>query len=132
MPRSSAAITRAAQDRRYPSSRNSSSAMPYPSSTIPAKAGTHSAAAVQVVIEIDPMPILRLDQIDLPIPSPALDLFFSTQGRVPVVVALKPYQAVHSVFGGESRHHLVFVFPDSPGEVGRPPDVQRAIRSARQ
>ena len=78
------------------------------------------------------MPVLRLDQIDFPVPSPALDLFFSTQDRVPVVMAFKPYQAIHRVFGRESRYYLVFVFPDSPGKVSRPPDVQRAIRSARQ
>ena len=78
------------------------------------------------------MPVLRLDQINLPIPSPALGLFFSTEGRFPIFMVLKPYQAVDAVFCCESGHHFVFVFPDAPGEVGRPPDVQRAICSARQ
>jgi hypothetical protein len=63
--------------------------------------------AGQVVIEIDPIPILCLDQIDLPIPSPALDLFFLAWRLFPVVMVLKPYQAINAVFSQTRRARWV-------------------------
>src|ERR1700730_15234355 len=88
MPRSSPAVTRALHERRYPSSRNNSSLIASTSHTRsrrrPGPIVQRPLRTGQAVIEIDPILVLCLNQIDLPIPSPALDLFFSAQGRFPV------------------------------------------------
>src|SRR5713101_5082591 len=60
----------------------------------------------QVGIKINPVPIICLDQIDLPVSPPLLDLLFATQRRFVVVVNLKPNQPIYSVFRREPGTNL--------------------------
>lgn len=83
-----------------------------------------------VLIQVAPFRVVRLDQRQLPSPSPLLDgllpLERGSHGRVYLV----PYQRMHAVALGEPSDEVLLVLPDAPSEVRGDADVERAVAPA--
>ena len=65
------------------------------------------------------MRILPLDQINLPIPLPFLDLSFADQRGFEGFVRFEPDEPVHPVFRGETGNGFALVLPDAARQIGR-------------
>ena len=59
------------------------------------------------------MGVIALDQVHPPVALPLLELLLATNGRLGVVMCLKPDEAVNAVFGREAGNGFCLVLPDA-------------------
>ena len=78
------------------------------------------------------MRIVALDQVDLPLPVPALELLFSQYRAFHVSEHLEAYEPIDCVAAGESRHAAGTMLVQTAKQVGCDAYVKRAIWSAAQ
>src|SRR5436190_9563017 len=83
-------------------------------------------------IEVDPLRIVRFDELDFPRPFPFLDLPLSGKCCFQRGVLLVPYQPIYAVPGGETRDGFHLVLPNALHQVGCHPDIQCSKGSAAQ
>lgn len=76
------------------------------------------------------MRVVPLEQIDLPIALPLLELFFAAQRRGRSIVRLKPNQPLDLVSFRKAGDELVFVLPNPPRELRSRADIKRSVRFA--
>ena len=90
------------------------------------------ALPVQCFIKIMPLRIDALDQIDLPLSIPLLDVFLSLNSVENVVVFLIPDKPLHRVFGSETATlpFTVIIYPAL--EIRCDPGIDCAALSAGQ
>ena len=72
----------------------------------------------QVIIQIPPMGIFCLNNIDFPCALPVLDRFLALDRRLHCLMHFIPNQIMNSVFTGKSFHHMMFVFPNPLQQIG--------------
>ena len=82
--------------------------------------------------KVAPLGVLAIDQIDFPLPVPALELFLPLDGGVYVAVHFEMDEAVDGVFRGMSGQGVVAVLPHAAEQLGGDADIQRAIVLARK
>lgn len=83
-------------------------------------------------IEVVPMGIVLLDQIDLPVAPPSLELLFEGD-RLGDLSEFQPSdQTIHAVALGETGDILAFMLSGSSDEIVRHADIERAVASAGQ
>src|SRR5947207_10660535 len=70
-------------------------------------------------VEIDPMRILRFDQVDLPIALPALDLPLADEGSLERFMHLEPDEPINAIFCREAGKGFGLVFPNPAREIVR-------------
>ena len=71
-----------------------------------------------LVIQVAPAGVFFFDQSDLPRPVPLFHGLFFADGAFHRVVDFVPDEVVHLVAFGEALDEVVFVLPNSLGEVG--------------
>ena len=82
--------------------------------------------------EITPVWIGRLDQLKLPVPRPLLDPFFAQDGAVHRRMLLEPDQQLDAMFAGEAGDVARAMLMDAGHDLGRDTDVQRAVAPGSQ
>jgi len=80
--------------------------------------------------EVEPLRILAFDQIDLPLPMPALQLLLPLDRLVHRAVQFKPHEPVHGIFRGEAWNAIATVLEEPGNQVRRNTDVQGAVLTA--
>ena len=80
--------------------------------------------------QIVPVGVLVLDQIDLPLPVPALQLLFPDDGGIHRVELLESDQAMDSVARGKARNDVGTMLVEACDKVGRNADIDRTERLA--
>jgi hypothetical protein len=85
---------------------------------------TNSFNPVKSGIQIQPMPVVTLNQVDLPVALPFLDLLLASDRSLDTVVHFVPYELVHRIFGCEAWNYVVLVLPDSFRESRRDADIE--------
>jgi hypothetical protein len=78
------------------------------------------------------MRIVALDQIDLPLAVPALELLLAQDGGLHAAEHLEPDEAMDGVTPGETGNAIGAMLVKSAYKVGRYADVERAIGLAAQ
>ena len=73
------------------------------------------------------MRIIRLDQVDFPLPMPALQLLLARDGAGHIGEELVTDEAVDRVSAGEAGGGTVSVLPQAGDKIGGYADIQRAI-----
>ncbi len=86
----------------------------------------------QSSIEILPVRILCLDQVQLPLTAPTLELFFPLNGCCKVGAMLEVNQSSQTVLLGEPGHIPQSMFPDPSQEIVCHADIQRAAEAIGQ
>jgi len=87
---------------------------------------------VQVVVEISPIRVGALDEVEFPLALPLLDLLFPTDRRLDRSVRLEPHQGVDAIARSEARDCLAPVLGHPLHQIRSHADVQRSIRLACQ
>ena len=82
--------------------------------------------------QVMPIAIGRVDQVDLPLPVPVLELLLARDRGDHVAKHLKMDQQVHFVTRRKPRRRRIAVLPKAGDEIGRHADIQRAVVPARQ
>ena len=82
--------------------------------------------------KIDPVRIGRVDEIDLPLAVPALQLLFAKDGWLHLPEQFVVNQAVNVAAAGESRELGIAVLPQAREQVGRHTNVERTVQAARE
>ncbi len=77
--------------------------------------------------KVRPMWILALEQVDLPLPMPSLELFLTGNRARHVAEHLEMNEAVDVVTPGEAGNDAVAMLPEPARQVRRDADVERAI-----
>ena len=77
--------------------------------------------------QIDPVRIALFDQVDLPLPVPALQLLFAGDGVLHVVEHFEADQPVDMVSGCKPRQRPIAMLPKPRRKVGRHADIQRSV-----
>ena len=80
--------------------------------------------------QILPLRVALLDQRNLSLPLPTLQLFFASNGCRNLPIGLVIAQAVNPILGGESTKRVLFVLTHSKGQIAGDADVQRAAEAA--
>src|SRR5205823_7568130 len=112
---------------------------------IPAKAGIQARSVSwlapgrrpsqlrrQVEIQIDPMRVVALDQVEFPLALPFLDLLFPADRRLDRVVRLEPDQSIDTIARCEAGHRLTLVLEHAPDEIGGHPHIKCSMGFACQ
>lgn len=76
------------------------------------------------------MRIVRVDQVDLPLPMPAFELLFAQDSALHVAKQLEMDEHVNPVVRREPRQGVAAVLGEAKRQVGGHADVQRSIRPA--
>ena len=71
----------------------------------------------QLLLQIAPLYVHAIYQINLFLPRTALDLFLARYGLVHVIKCFIVHQSIHIIPLGETIVHLVFVFPDTSCQI---------------
>ena len=82
--------------------------------------------------QVGPLRVALVDQIDLPLPMPALQLLLAQDRRFHLAEQFIVYEQVDGVLRGESRKRIVAMLPEPGDEVGGYADVDRAVGLARK
>jgi hypothetical protein len=82
--------------------------------------------------EITPIRIILLNQPNLPIPPPLLDVLFSRDRVFRIIAYLIPNKPIYAIPRREARNSLLFVLVDTANEIVRNADIQRSVLAARQ
>ena len=80
--------------------------------------------------QVAPFGVLAVDQVDLPLPPPVLELLLAGDRVNHLVEHLEVDEAMDPVARGETGQGVVPMLPQAPHQVGRNSDVQRAVMSA--
>jgi hypothetical protein len=80
--------------------------------------------------QIDPTQVVFVDQVDLPLPVPALQLFFAQDGRLHFTEQLEVDQGVDVIERSETRHCIAAMLGKAENEVRRDANIDCAIRPA--
>src|SRR5207302_412145 len=86
----------------------------------------------KIDVEVTPVGIVLLDQSDLPIAPPLLDLFLACDGRYRVIIALEPDEPIDTVSGAESSQQLVFMLVHPTDQIIGHAQIQRPVSPARK
>ena len=89
------------------------------SPVIPAKAGIHAfdpTSCTDIFVQIFPIGIERLDQLDLPFPPPPLYAFFTQNRRLGVLMCFEVHESIDTVTSSKAWYELFLVLPDSLDE----------------
>src|SRR5579862_7353760 len=78
-------------------------------------------------IEIPPIWIALLDQLELPEAVPFLDLLLARDGGHRFAVDLVPHEVFHPIFVGEPVYEALAVLVDPFRKIGRDTDVESAV-----
>jgi hypothetical protein len=122
--------------------RSDESKDPYRRSNLSLKRGS-CWLLVPPVAQVLPLRVALLDQRNLSLPLPTLQLFFASNGCRNLPIGLVIEQAVnpigsgsiklshyHPILGGESAKRVLFVLTHSKGQIAGDADVQRAAEAA--
>ena len=82
--------------------------------------------------QITPLGIGAIDQVDLPLPAPVLELLLARDRMVHIAEHLEVDEAIDGVAGGETRRRAITVLPDALYQVRGDTDVQRAVVPVRK
>jgi hypothetical protein len=82
--------------------------------------------------QIRPMRVVRIDEVDLPLPVPALQLLLAQDRRFHFSKLFEMNEYVNGILGRETGVHVIAMLPNPSDEVGCNPDVDRAVRLARK
>ena len=82
--------------------------------------------------QVRPMRIVFVDQVDLPLPVPALELLFAQNRWFHLPEQLEMNESVNGILRGESGECVAAMLPDSADEIGRDPDIDCSVRLARK
>jgi hypothetical protein len=82
--------------------------------------------------QIPPLRIIFGNQIDFPSAMPALKLFLPQDCAGHFGKQLVVNETVHGIPSSKSSHSVVAMLPQPTDEVGRYPDIQRAVIAARK
>jgi hypothetical protein len=85
---------------------------------------------IQSVVEIIPIGIIPLDQVDLPAPVPFLEPLLAMNSVLNVLEPFGVDEAVNAVSFSELRADAFTVLEDAARQVGGDADVKRAVRRA--
>src|SRR5262245_23902799 len=85
------------------------------------------SAGGDFVVPIAPGRVCFLNQLDLPVANPVLDVLFSLNGQPWIVVLLEVHQSVNAIFLRKAGDDVALVFMDPTNEVVRNAGVERAI-----
>src|SRR6185503_5392286 len=86
-------------------------------------------SAANLRIQIAPVRIGFLDELDLPRPLPRLDRLFAADGGFHRLMHFEPDEVVYAMTPSEALGHAVSVLPDTRRKVGSDADIQRAIEA---
>ena len=86
------------------------------SGVIPAKAGIHQSGD-DLVVQVSPLRIAALDELDLPGASPLLELLLAQDRALGISVCFKVDQLVYPILGGKSLNDLFLVLPHALSEL---------------
>ena len=89
------------------------------------------AISQQTLVEIVPLRVDGLNQLDLPLPLPVFDLLFAPDGLFDRCAGIKPDQRVHAVLLGEAFDQIIPVLIDTSHEIVCDAHIQGAISLAR-
>ena len=82
--------------------------------------------------QIRPMRIALVDQVDLPLPMPTLQLLLAHDRWLHVAEQLKVDKAMDGIARGESGERIVAMLPHSRDKIGRYTGVKSAVMPARK
>ena len=82
--------------------------------------------------QIRPMRVALIDQIDLPLPMPALQLLLAQNRRLHLAEQFEMDEAMDRVARGEPGKRIIAMLPHSRDEVGRHADIQSPVMPARK
>ena len=82
------------------------------------------------LVQVVPFRILRLDQLDLPISLPLLELFLARNCGDRIVVDFEPDQLVDSISLREAGNRLALVLVHAANDVVRYAEVERSVSVA--
>ena len=80
--------------------------------------------------QIPPFGVLGIDQVELPLPVPALELLLAGDGAVHVAECIEMDEPGDAVAGGEAGDGAGAVFPQAFHQVGCHSDIERAVMAA--
>ena len=83
-----------------------------------------------VPVQIPPRRVCRLNQVQLPLPTPTLERLLTRNGRFHRLVCLVPDQHMNPIFLREPIDKVALVLPDALHKIRRHADIQRAISLA--
>ncbi len=98
----------------------------------PASSAGHRIHLSQLVIQIPPPRIMRLNQLKLPLPLPALHKTLTTLRIVETVVELVPDQPAHKILGRKARPATLPMLRHPSNKVRRMAHIQSPIPLARK
>jgi len=111
-------------------------------SVTPAKAGVQetfggdvaleTGSPNEVVVQIAPLGIVLLDEMQLPLSLPLLQLLLAQDGVADTSECLVVYESVHAVTFGEAGEVTTAMLVDSTQETACHPDIERPVPFARQ
>ena len=82
--------------------------------------------------KVAPLRVLAINQIDFPLPVPALELLFSRDCGDYIAINFKVNQPVDGIAVGETRRLAIVVLPHPRKQIGRHADIQRPKMSRGQ
>jgi hypothetical protein len=77
--------------------------------------------------KISPMRVALVDQIDFPLPVPALQLLLAQDRQFHFAEHFKMNEAMHGVSRRKPRQHIIAMLPKPRDQVGCDTDVDRAV-----
>ena len=77
--------------------------------------------------QIRPVRIVLIDQIDLPLPMPALQLLLAQDRRFHCAAQFEVNERVNGVLRSETGERVVAMLPNPAQQIRRNPDVNRAV-----
>ena len=76
---------------------------------------------------VRPMRVALVDQVDLPLPMPALELFFARDGQFHCANQLEMDESVDAILGSEAGDDIVAMLPQPAGQIGSDADLEGAV-----
>jgi hypothetical protein len=90
----------------------------------------NDGSSYDVPVQIPPRRVCRLNQVQLPLPTPTLERLLTRNGRFHRLVCLVPDQHMNPIFLREPIDKVALVLPDALHKIRRHADIQRAISLA--
>ena len=84
-------------------------------------------AGQEVVVEVSPLRVEILDQLELPGATPAFDLGFASDRIDDIAMFLKPDELMDAIFGSEGRCFTCAVLPDAVDEIAGDAAIECAV-----
>jgi hypothetical protein len=89
-----------------------------------------SASLNDVIVQVSPLRIYRLDKRKFPVTSPFLERFLARNGGLHRLVRFEPDQGVHVVLLCEACHEIVLMLPNALNKIGRHASIERTVLAA--